>query len=375
MHTKLYMLLLCLLPFMANAVETTAKQAIVIDYQTGIELYAKDADVPVAPSSMSKLMLLYMVFDALESGRVKLDTPMLISEKAWRKGGSKMFIRVGDQVKLEDLLRGVIVQSGNDACIAIAENLAGSEEVFSEQMNIMARKLGLNNTYLVNATGWPDSRHVMSVRDIAKLSEYLIKHFPQYYHYFGEQSFTYNNITQPNRNFLLGKLGVDGLKTGHTDAGGYGIAVSGKQNDRRVIVVVNGTGSSSERLKEAEKLLGYGFLAFEYRQFYKAGDEIAKAMTWQGSRPKVSLTVADPVMILVNKQQTETLAPSFHAKFLDPIPTPIKPGQKLGELVLTLDGKEQIYPLVSAEEVKRLSLLERWIYNLSFNLGRIIGKH
>ena len=220
--------------------DTAARYAVIIDYNTGATLLDKDADVPMIPSSMTKLMTAYIVYGMLKSGRLKLDQDLPVSERAWRMGGSKMFVQIGTQVKVEDLIRGMIVQSGNDACIVLAEGIAGSEEGFVELMNAKAKELGLTSSTFRNTTGWPDPEHKMSARDIATLARRLIQDFPEYYKYDAERSFKYNNIEQDNRNPLVQKGLADGLKTGHTDDGGYGLVASSMRGGRRVILVING---------------------------------------------------------------------------------------------------------------------------------------
>ena len=221
-------------------VDTAARWAFIMDFATGATLLEKDADTQMPPSSMTKLMTIYLVYERLKQGKMKLDDELAVSERAWRMGGSKMFVQLGTQVRVEDLIRGVIVQSGNDACIVFAEAIAGSEEQFADLMNQKAKELGLTNSYFKNATGWPDPEQHMSCRDIATLARRIILDFPEYYHYDAEKTFKYNNIEQGNRNPLVQKGTADGLKTGHTEAGGYGLAASSKRGDRRVIVVLNG---------------------------------------------------------------------------------------------------------------------------------------
>ena len=223
-----------------GSVDTAARWAFIQDFTTGAVLLEKNADVEMPPSSMTKLMTIYLVYDRLKQGKMKLDDELLVSERAWKMGGSKMYVQVGTQVRVEDLIRGVIVQSGNDACIVFAEAIAGSEEQFVELMNQKAKELGLTNSNFRNSTGWPDPEQHMSCRDIAALARRIILDFPEYYHYDAEKTFKYNNIEQGNRNPLVQKGTADGLKTGHTEAAGYGLVASSKHGERRVIVVLNG---------------------------------------------------------------------------------------------------------------------------------------
>jgi len=258
--------------------QTTAKQAILMDFDTGAVLYAKNADTPMFPASMTKIMTSIMVFDELRAGRLQLDSTFRVSENAWRKGGSKMFVRVKDDIKVEDLLRGIIVQSGNDASIVVAEGLAGSDETFGDQMTERAREIGLQDTVFRNATGWPDPDHVTSARDLAKLAAYLIREYPDFYSYYSEKEFTYGKsldgkpITQGNRNPLLYKsVGADGLKTGHTEASGFGLTASAIRGDRRLVMVINGLNSVRARSSESERLINWGFQVFDNYPLFQAG--------------------------------------------------------------------------------------------------------
>jgi D-alanyl-D-alanine carboxypeptidase (penicillin-binding protein 5/6) len=256
----------------AQAFETAARQAFMVDFQTGAVMYNKLGDELMPPSSMSKLMTAFMVFERLSAGTLHLTDQMGVSEKAWKTGGSKMFVHVGDRVSVEDLLRGVIIQSGNDACVVLAEGLAGSEERFAEQMTARARELGMTKSVFKNATGLPQDGHLMTPRELAFLAREIIVRFPQFYRFYSEISFTYNNIKQGNRNPLLYKnTGADGMKTGHTDAAGYGLTASAKRDGRRLILVVNGLKSMNERSRESERLLDWGFNEFDtYKIFSPA---------------------------------------------------------------------------------------------------------
>jgi D-alanyl-D-alanine carboxypeptidase (penicillin-binding protein 5/6) len=231
----------------AGAIETAAKQAIVVDVSTGTVMLEKNADELMAPASMTKIMTANLVFDRLKDGRLTMEETLPVSENAWRKGGSKMFVRVGDEVTVEDLLRGIVIQSGNDASIVIAEAIGGSESAFGDLMTEKAREIGMTETTFRNATGWPDPEHLTTARDMARLAAYTVSTYPDYYHLYGEKSFTYNKIKQGNRNPLLYKdLGADGLKTGHTELSGYGLTASVKRGDRRIVLVINGLTSVNE---------------------------------------------------------------------------------------------------------------------------------
>ena len=248
----------------ARAYETSAGQAILVDANTGTVLFEKNADEITFPSSMTKLMTIYLVFAHLADGSLHLDDELPVSEKAWRMQGSKMFVEVGTSVRVEDLLRGVVVQSGNDATVVLAEGLAGSEEAFAVEMTEMAQELGMTNSVFRNASGWPDPDHVSSARDLAILAQRTIEDFPQYYHYYAEEVFVWHDIEQHNRNPLLYNTpGADGLKTGHTEAAGYGLTASAERDGRRLILVVNGLASTQERASEGQRLIEYGFREFE----------------------------------------------------------------------------------------------------------------
>ena len=258
----------CWLTASAQAFETTAAAAIVIDNRTGAVLFEKNPDQRLRPASMSKLMTAYMIFDRLKGGRLKLDDQILVSERAWKMGGSQMFVKVGDRVKVEDLIRGIIIQSGNDACVAMAESIAGSEEEFAREMTEKGREIGLTNSTFANATGLDAPEHLMTVRDLATLARRIIADFPEYFKYYGEREFEYAGIKQPNRNPLLqaGVPGVDGMKTGFTDGAGYGLVATAKRDDRRMIVVLAGVDTAPHRKAEGERVLEYGFREFqEYR--------------------------------------------------------------------------------------------------------------
>jgi serine-type D-Ala-D-Ala carboxypeptidase (penicillin-binding protein 5/6) len=335
--------------------DTAAKWAVILDFNTGATLLDKEADTPMPPSSMTKLMTMYIVYGMLKSGRLKLDQELPVSEKAWRMQGSKMFVPIGGAVRVEDLIRGVIVQSGNDACIVFAEAIAGSEEQFVEMMNAKAKELGLTNTNYRNSTGWPDPAQRMSCRDIATLARRLIQDFPEYYRYDSEKSFKYNNIEQENRNPLVQKGLADGLKTGHTDEGGYGLVASAQRSGRRVIVVVNGLTSMHQRREESERLLEWAFREFENVTLFTAADTIENAKVWLGDRPTVPLVGGRDLIITMPRQwrQSAKIALVYDA----PIPAPINRGDVLGKLTVVGQGVPAMeVPLLAGADVGRLGL-------------------
>ena len=343
----------------ATATETSAKQALMIDFQTGAELLSKNADAAMAPASMTKMMTIYMLFERLKDGSLSLDDTMRVSEKAWRKAGSKMFVEVGKRVKIEDLIRGVIVQSGNDASIVIAEGLAGSEEAFATEMTAKARELGMTGTTFKNASGWPDPEHLTTARDLAKLVEATIREFPDFYHYYAEKTFVYNSITQHNRNPMLYRdIGADGLKTGHTQAAGYGLASAAIRNGRRLILVVNGLTSSKARKIEAERLFDWGFREFSNHTLLKPGETITEAEVWLGQADMIPLIVEQGLTLTLNRKERRAL--KVTAIHDEPLPAPLAKGSKLGRLVVAIPGRREIeLPLVAGADVQRLGVAGR----------------
>ncbi len=343
----------------ALAIETRAKQAYLIDVATGSVLLEKNADQPVPPASMSKLMTVYMVFELLKDGRISLDDKFLVSKKAWRKGGSKMFVKVNSQVRVEDLLRGIIVQSGNDACIVIAEGLAGSEDAFADQMTDRARELGLKDSMFKNATGWPHPEHFMSVRDIAHLSMRMIRDFPDYYAMFSEKNFTYNKIKQGNRNPLLYRdSGADGLKTGHTEASGYGLAASALRGNRRVVLVVNGLPSVRARSSESLRLINWAFRAFDNYSLFDKGETVDQVDVWLGTEATVPLIVERDVKVTLQRRFRRKMKAKII--FTGPIPAPITKGAPVARLVVTApEFKTLSIPLHAGIEVGQRGMFGR----------------
>lgn len=343
----------------AQALDTPAREAFVVDIDTGAVLMEKNADELMPPASMSKLMTVTMVFERLKDGSLKLDDTLPVSEAAWKKGGSKMFVRVDTRVKISDLLRGVIVQSGNDACIVIAEGLAGSEEAFGDAMTARARELGMEKSVFKNATGWPHPEHRMTARELGILAKYIIENFPDYYTIFSEIDFTFSDIKQGNRNPLLYKdAGADGLKTGHTEESGYGLVGSAKRNDRRLIVVVNGLTSVKERSREAERLLEWGFREFSNYSLFKPGDIVDNARVWLGETDTVPLTVEEDVKITLSRQDRKSMV--VKVIYNEPIPAPILQGTPVAQLVIEVPEKEAItIPLVAMKNVARPGTVRR----------------
>ncbi len=356
----------------AQTQTTPARAAILIDMTSGAVLLEKKADVPIPPASMSKLMTLEVVFDAIQSGRLSLDDTFRTSERAAAMAGSKMFIRSGGVVSVENLLRGVIVQSGNDAAVALGEAISGTEEAFAVLLNQRAAEIGLNGSHFANATGWPHPQHRMTPRDLATLADRIITHYPEQYTLFSETEFTWEDITQKNRNPLLGTaIGVDGLKTGHTEEAGYGLVASAIRDGRRVVLVVTGLESTQQRSQEAERLINWAFRAFETKRLYKAGETVAEAEVWIGATPRVSLTPARDLIVTVPAGLMEKAEITAH--FSEPVNAPIEAGAELGRLEVLLPGVSLVsVPLVAAEAVKlggittRLEAAARSLYHRYF---------
>ncbi|MEQ8397271.1 D-alanyl-D-alanine carboxypeptidase family protein [Thalassobaculum sp.] len=343
----------------AAALDTSAREAILMDYDTGQVLFEKNSTDLMPPASMTKIMTVFLAFERLKDGRLKMTDEIPISENAWRKGGSKMFVEVGSRVSLSDLLMGIIVQSGNDATIALAEAISGSEEAFGELMTTRGREIGLESSIFRNSTGWPDPEHRMTAHDLAVLAAETIRRFPEYYSLFSETSFTYNKIKQGNRNPLLYKaMGVDGLKTGHTENAGYGLTVSAKRGDRRLILVLNGMSSVRERSDESERLIEWGFREFENLTFAKKGVPIETAEVWLGDRPKVPLVTDRDVVVAVKRAARKEM--TVTVEYSGPIPAPIVAGQPIAMLrIASPDMQDRTVPLYAGADVGQLGPLGR----------------
>ncbi len=343
-----------------QAFETLAKNALLMDAETGFVIYEKDADTPMPPASMSKLMTAYMIFDALKNEKLTLEDEFITSENAWKKGGAKsgsstMFLKPYEKVKVKDLLRGIIVQSGNDACIVAAENMAGTEEAFAELMNEKAKEIGLKNSTFRNATGLPDDNHKMSAKDLARLAQVLINEFPEYYPIYSEKSFTHNGIKQGNRNPLLYSMkGADGLKTGHTEVSGYGLTASAKSPDgkRRLIMVLNGMKSMNERGQESQKLMNWGMIGFENVTLIKKNQKIEQIPVWLGTQPTVQAVAATDFQVTTQKGRKAN--PEMKIIYNSPIQAPIKEGQKLGTLIVSTGSGNRSVELLAAENVEKV---------------------
>ncbi|MBV7410618.1 D-alanyl-D-alanine carboxypeptidase family protein [Maritimibacter sp. DP1N21-5] len=347
----------------AHAFETAASSAYVVDLTTDTVLLEKDADVPLPPASMSKLMTLNMLFEALEDGRVTLSTQFNVSERAMSMGGSTMFLNTQDRPTVEELIKGIIVLSGNDACVVVAEGLGGTEDAFSSQMTERARALGMNNSTFGNSSGWPHPAQRMSMRDLGILAERLIEHFPQYYHYFGIQEFDYDGRApdnRHNRNPLLSLgLGADGLKTGHTEEAGYGLVGSAMQGSRRVVFVISGLSSDVERRNESSAILNWSFRQFAMRTPVKAGQVIAEVPVWLGEAETVALAPATDLELLMPVTSSGTI--EGKVDWSGPIEAPIAQGAELATLTIARPGMgETVIPLVATTNVAEAGFMPKF---------------
>jgi D-alanyl-D-alanine carboxypeptidase (penicillin-binding protein 5/6) len=343
----------------AQAIETTAREAFIMDYDTGAVLLNKEGDTLTEPASMTKMMTVHMLFKYIKDGRVSMDDTFHVSEKAWRKGGSKMFVEVNSNVSVSDLLHGIIVQSGNDAAIVVAEGIGGSEEAFAEAMTEEAHAIGMTKSVFKNATGWPAEGHLVTVHDLAILARDTIRNFPDLYKLYSVKEFTYNGIRQPNRNPLLGtSAGVDGLKTGHTETAGYGLTASAERDGRRLILVVNGLGSVRERRTESQKLLDWGFREFDNYDLFAKGEAISSANVWLGSETKVDLVADEDVLLTLPRTASRDMKVSV--VYEGPVPAPITQGDQIATLKVEVPNQDTIeFPLYAAHDVGRLGFIGR----------------
>ena len=337
----------------------SAKSYILLDHNTGSIIAEKNADERNDPASITKLMTAYIVYKVLAEGTIQLTDEVLISEKAWRAIGSRMFVEVGKRVKVDDLLQGLIVQSGNDACIALAEHIAGSEDAFVGMMNIEAARLGLVSSHFMNVTGLTHEQHFMTARDIASLSSAIIRDFPDQYQRYSQKEFTFNDITQHNRNKLLWRdPSVDGLKTGHTDAAKYCLAASAERNDMRLVSVVLGANTADARATHSQALLNYGFRFFESHNLYKAGQEIIKKRAWYAEKKEVSLGIKEDITITIPRGRYNDLKPFMQVA--TQLEAPISKYQSVGKVVINLDDKKYAeVELVALEDIAEGSILQK----------------
>jgi len=350
-----------------------ANSYILIDFNSQRVLVEKTPDLRVEPASITKLMTSYVVFRELAEGNIKLDDLVPVSEKAWRTGGSRMFIEPGMKVTVEQLVKGMVIQSGNDASVALAEFLAGSEDAFAGLMNHYAKQLGMVNSHFMNATGLPHKEHYSTAHDVALLSIALISDFPEYYRWYSEKEYSFNKIRQHNRNNLLWRdPAVDGLKTGHTQAAGYCLAASAKRNGMRLVSVVLGASSESTRASESQTLLNYGFRFFETVQLYKAGQALAQSRIWKGQQEQVSLGIHDALFITYQRGRYDDLAARVEMppKLIAPLAT----GKAVGQIVIRMDDEELARrDLIALESVPEAGFFGRTWDSLSLWVGGLMG--
>jgi len=348
-------LIIFLISTKLSAIDTKAEQAIVMDFDTNEILFEKNSNLKTPPASMTKIMTVYAAFDRIKNTNLSINNECIVSAKAYKMGGSRTFLEIDDNVSIDSLLKGVIIQSGNDASIALAECLAGTEDDFAKLMNVYAQRLGMINTNFVNSSGWPEENHYSTVNDLAILSNAIIKEFPDLYLYFADKEFTYNEIKQPNRNKLLSSVqGADGLKTGFTKASGWGIAATSKRDNRRITVVINGTNSSRLRLNEASNLINWAFSQTSQKQLVGEGQIITEADVWLGNKPRVNLISSEKVISTLSFDQIQLIKSSIEYK--RPIEAPIKQGETYGKLIINIEGKPNIeVDLVAQENVATIN--------------------
>ena len=355
----------------AYSFKSEAEYALLIEYETDQVLYEKNSRKKIYPASMSKLMTLYVLFDYLEKNIISLDEKIFISENAWRKGGavsesSTMFAEVSSYISVENIIKGIVIQSGNDACIAVSEAISGSEEIFSDEMNSYAKKLGMSDTNFVNSTGLHDDNHYSTPLDMTILAKSLIKDFPNFYHYFSERNFTWNGIFQPNRNNLLGNnLGIDGLKTGKTSQSGYSMIVSSEKENIRLIGIVSGLSSKDSRTMEMRKLINYGQKSFRKYKLFTNNDILKEVKVWEGKKNKLNMLISEDINLLLNIKTKRNL----NAKILfnEPIIAPIKEDQIIGKLILFKDEEEIMnFNLISDENVERNNIFGRTLQKIGY---------
>jgi len=356
-----------------SAPNIAAKAYLVIDFNSGHELANKRADERVEPASLTKIMTGYVVINELANGNMSLDDMVTISKKAWKMPGSKMFIEVGKQVSVRNLMKGMVIQSGNDASVALAEHIAGSEEVFAQLMNKYATKLGMTGTNYMNATGLPHPDHYTTAADLAILTKALITDFPEEYKWYSEKKFTFNNITQYNRNKLLWQdPTVDGLKTGHTESAGYCLVSSAKREETRLIAIVLGATSSKMRIQESQKLLNYGFRFFETHKLYASQQRLNDVKVWEGTRDLIGVGLAKDLHITIPRGQYKNI--KIESSVNPEIKAPIEAGQELGTLHITLGDKTIAEkPLVALDAVEEGSFFKKLMDQIKMFINSIFG--
>ena len=362
----LILLVIYVKPISAAPISTTAKFAIIMDFDTENILLDKDANAKIFPASMSKLMTLYILFEEISEGSINMESEFLVSKKAWKKGGSKMFVEIGSYVKVKDLLRGIVVQSGNDACIVVAEGISGTEDAFVDLMNAKAKQLGLLNSNFKNSTGWPDDEHYMTSYDLALLSKKIIHDFPAFFNMFKEKEFTFNNIKQGNRNPLLYSYKFsDGLKTGYTEASGFSLAATAEKSGQRLIAVLSGMESVKERKDEAIKLLEWGFREYVNVNLFDKNETIIEADVWLGDKAIMDLITHQNVNFTLQKKNINNY--SAKVVYNNPVPAPIKQNTEYGKLIIENTFKGTlVYPLYAREKIKKAGVFKKISSAFSF---------
>jgi len=372
MRIKLNFFLICLLIILNNqnlfSFDTSAENALLIDFDTNQILYSKNEEKKIYPASMSKLMTLYILFDSLKKGIVTLDDKFIVSRNAYQKEGSTIYAELGTEISVQDLIRGIIVSSGNDACIIVAEALSGSEDNFANQMNFYAEEMGLRNSNFKNSSGLHNDDHYTSAEDLVKLSNLLITDFPDYYPYFAERSFTWNSIIQYNRNNILRlDLGVDGLKTGYTSKSGYGVIVSSEKNGRRLIGIVTGLKSVDDRTNEISRLINYGYRGFKSYSVFKDNQIIDYAKVWKGNKNNLPLIVDKDINLLLDIPGRRGINVEY--KYNEPIYAPIFKGDVVGSIDIIIPGRKNIkLDLLAGEDVKQVNFFTGFIRSLDYFL-------
>ena len=365
MMRKLFVLILSLFVAAAQAApvpappKLAAKSFLLVDFNSGRVIAEKNINKKVEPASITKMMTAYVVYKEIESGRLALDEEVTISKKAWKMKGSKMFVEVGKKVSVEDLLMGLIIQSGNDATVALAEHIAGSESTFADYMNQYAQQLGMMDTNFVNSTGWPNKNHVTTAADLVKLATALIKEFPDHYEWYKEKEYTYNGIRQYNRNKLLWRdKSVDGIKTGHTESAGFCLVSSAVRNDMRLIAVVLGTKSEKARSDVSQSLLSYGFRFYESNKLYGAGESLNTARIWKGETEQLNLGLEQDLFVTIPRGQYKKLDAVMDVN--TSIEAPVQKGQQLGTVTVSFEGEELVsQPLVALQTINEGGFLQR----------------
>ena len=368
---KILIIILIFSPNFAYSFKSDAEYALLIEYETDQVLYEKNSRKKIFPASMSKLMTLYILFDYLEKNKISLDEKIFISENAWRKGGavsdsSTMFAEVSSYISVENIIKGIVIQSGNDACIAIAEAISGSEEIFSDEMNSYAKILGMNDTNFTNSTGLHNDNHYSTPHDMIILAKSLIKDFPNFYHYFSERNFTWNGIFQPNRNNLLGNnLGIDGLKTGKTDQSGYSMIVSSEKDNIRLIGIVSGLSSRDSRTTEMKKLINFGQKSFKKYRLFTNNDIIKEVKVWGGKKRNLKMLISEDISLLLNIRTRKNL--NAKLVFNEPIIAPIKENQIIGKFILFNDKEEILNSnLISGENIEKNNFFGRTLQKIEY---------